>query len=340
MTLNPSNGDRSHRSRSSRATASARPSSAAAVTPDSLPGRQGVLEIVETADRATSTSSSFPTSPPAACVERAIEEERRLPAVARRTSRSRPVAALAKRAEQHFGCPQDVEWAIDGRRSAAAAEPPGDRLVARGRDLPRAPRVPDGHRRHRGHPGQPPRCEEEHRWPRRRPDKRFISPYDDAGARGRRGLAGAVPVLPHVPRGPARDRGGRSSGSPTSRTGPHVFKPFDTIMVEFASRCLGQYNTRHYLVPPANGVDYRVHNGYCYMSPVAVPEEEIGARVPQFLERAGHYFANWPTLLENWHAKMHRRDRRARGDRLPAAARGRAASSGSPRAAAWTTASS
>ena len=76
-------------------------------------------------------------------------------------------------------------------------------------------------------------------------------------------------------------------------------------MVEFASRCLGQYNTRHYLVPPANGVDYRVHNGYNYMSPIAVPEDEIGARIPQFLERAGHYYANWPTLLENWHVKMH-----------------------------------
>ena len=62
-------------------------------------------------------------------------------------------------------------------------------------------------------------------------------------------------------------------------------------MVEFACKCLGQYNTRHYLIPPANGIDYRVHNGYIYMSPVAVPEDEIAARVPQFLERAGHYFA-------------------------------------------------
>ena len=26
--------------------------------------------------------------------------------------------------------------------------------------------------------------------------------------------------------------------------------------------------------------------------------------MPQFLERAGHYYANWPTLLENWHTKM------------------------------------
>jgi hypothetical protein len=43
---------------------------------------------------------------------------------------------------------------------------------------------------------------------------------------------------------------------------PTPFRPFDTIMVEYACKCLGQYNTRHLMVPPANGIDYRIHNGY------------------------------------------------------------------------------
>lgn len=85
---------------------------------------------------------------------------------------------------------------------------------------------------------------------------------------------------------------------------PNPFKPFDAVTVEFAVKCLGQYNTRHYMVPPANGVDYRIHNGYCYMSPIAVAPELIEGRIPQFMERAGHYFQNWPTLLENWHKKV------------------------------------
>jgi len=85
---------------------------------------------------------------------------------------------------------------------------------------------------------------------------------------------------------------------------PSPFKPFDTVTVEFAVKCLGQYNTRHYLIPPANGVDYRIHNGYCYMSPVAVAPDDIGPRVPQFLDRAGYYFQNWPQLLDNWHKKV------------------------------------
>ena len=71
---------------------------------------------------------------------------------------------------------------------------------------------------------------------------------------------------------------------------PTPFRPFDTIMVDYAVKCLGQYNTRHLLVPPANGVDYRIHNGYLYLSPIAVAPEKIAERVPHFLERAGFYF--------------------------------------------------
>jgi pyruvate,water dikinase len=45
-------------------------------------------------------------------VEREVEPERRgAPALA--PEQLRAVAELAKRAERHYGCPQDVEWAID-----------------------------------------------------------------------------------------------------------------------------------------------------------------------------------------------------------------------------------
>ena len=85
---------------------------------------------------------------------------------------------------------------------------------------------------------------------------------------------------------------------------PNPFKPFDAVTVEYAVKCLGQYNTRHYMVPPANGVDYRIHNGYCYMSPIAVAPNLIEGRIPHFLERAGHYFQNWNDLIANWHKKV------------------------------------
>ncbi len=85
---------------------------------------------------------------------------------------------------------------------------------------------------------------------------------------------------------------------------PTVFKPFETIGGEFAVKCLGQYNTRHLMIPPANGIEFKIHLGYLYMSPVGVPEEQIAARVPEFERRAGHYFQNWDALLAQWHVKV------------------------------------
>lgn len=85
---------------------------------------------------------------------------------------------------------------------------------------------------------------------------------------------------------------------------PTPFRPFDVIMVDFATKSLGQYNTRHLLVPPANGVDYRILNGYVYFSPVPVAPEKIEARIPQFMERAGHYFMNWGDLYAQWKDKV------------------------------------
>ncbi|WP_152347783.1 PEP-utilizing enzyme [Brevibacterium sp. CFH 10365] len=85
---------------------------------------------------------------------------------------------------------------------------------------------------------------------------------------------------------------------------PTVFKPFETIGGEFAVKCLGQYNARHLMIPNANGIDFRIHQGYLYMSPIPVPEDQIEARLPEFQARIGHYFANWEPLLEQWRTKV------------------------------------
>jgi pyruvate,water dikinase len=135
--------------------------------------------------------------------------------------------------------------------------------------------------------------------------ERFISPYEDAAPAGAEGWQDLYPYYLTFRPERREIEDGKFWFADLAHW-PRVFKPFDTIMVEFACKCLGQYNTRHYLIPPANGIDYRVHNGYVYMNPVAVAEEDIPARVPQFLARAGHYFANWPALLEHWETKMRR----------------------------------
>jgi pyruvate, water dikinase len=81
---------------------------------------------------------------------------------------------------------------------------------------------------------------------------------------------------------------------------PTVMPPFDMSLIEYAFASLGSYNSRHYLVPPAMGIDIRVLNGYFYLSPVGVAPDDIGPRVEHFMDRAGHYFANWDSIEAEW----------------------------------------
>ena len=121
---------------------------------------------------------------------------------------------------------------------------------------------------------------------------RFPSPFEIAAPAGAEGWEELYPYSSCSPTSDASTRT-RSSGSTTASHWPRSssrWTPRRRVRDRVAS---AQYNTRHYLIPPAYGIDFRILNGYVYLSPVAVPEAEIEARVPQFMERAGHYFANW-----------------------------------------------
>jgi pyruvate, water dikinase len=84
-----------------------------------------------------------------------------------------------------------------------------------------------------------------------------------------------------------------------------AMSPWDADHLEYAIASLSQYNTRHYLIPPANGIDFRILYGYPYFSPVTIEDgPTIESRVPHFMERAGHYFANWNDLYEQWLGKI------------------------------------
>ncbi len=80
--------------------------------------------------------------------------------------------------------------------------------------------------------------------------------------------------------------------------------PFDSTFFEMAIATLSQMNSRHYRIPPADGIDFRVLYGYAYLSPVGVDPSKIEDRVPQFMERAGHYFMNWDSLYDSWLGKV------------------------------------
>ena len=165
--------------------------------------------------------------------------------------------------------------------------------------------------------------------------KRFVSPYDDPAPEGAEGWEELYPYYLHFREDRREFEEGRFWFADLQHW-PTVFKPFDTITVEFAIKCLGQYNTRHLLIPPANGIDYRVHNGYVYMSPVPVPEAEIPARVPHFASAPG---TTSRTGRRCWRTGRRRSaassttSRRSSSSRCPTWW----TSSGSRRAAAWTT---
>ena len=110
MTLNPSNGDR---------TVIAIESSyglgesvvGGTVTPDSFLVDKVMLEVVKS-DISAKTSELVRDPSGRGVLEKPVAAERcTQPSLTR--DEVKAVAALAKRAEQHYGSPQDVEWAID-----------------------------------------------------------------------------------------------------------------------------------------------------------------------------------------------------------------------------------
>ncbi|MFH0823524.1 MAG: PEP-utilizing enzyme, mobile region, partial [Pseudomonadota bacterium] len=86
---------------------------------------------------------------------------------------------------------------------------------------------------------------------------------------------------------------------------PEPMYPFDIIWDEAWFLGLSQFNSRIFIVPPAMGIDHRIHNGYIYITPLPVANpEEIPKRAELFMKRAGYYYENWDRLHDNWVSKM------------------------------------
>lgn len=72
---------------------------------------------------------------------------------------------------------------------------------------------------------------------------------------------------------------------------PRPLRPFEACFLQEALTSLGQFNHRHYQVPTARGLDFRLLNGYCYLSPGAIDDpDEVDERSAAFAERAGFYY--------------------------------------------------
>ena len=99
---------------------------------------------------------------------------------------------------------------------------------------------------------------------------------------------------------------------------PFPMPAFDMVEVDHPYYALGGWQNRAFAVPPAMGVDYRVVNGYVYISPNPVTDpDKIAERAEYFEKRAGHYFQNWDELYGGWRTKMEALNREVEAIEVP-----------------------
>jgi pyruvate, water dikinase len=86
---------------------------------------------------------------------------------------------------------------------------------------------------------------------------------------------------------------------------PAPMPAFDVACIDSPYQAVGAWQNRVFAVPPAMGIDYRVVNGYIYISgnPVTDPAK-IAERAEFFQRRAGYYFENWEALYARWREKV------------------------------------
>jgi pyruvate,water dikinase len=86
---------------------------------------------------------------------------------------------------------------------------------------------------------------------------------------------------------------------------PEPLYPFDAVVVDSCVVGLSQANARLFAVPPSLGTDYRLLNGYIYLSPIEVTDRAtLDRRAELFGARAGYYYEHWGELYDRWVRKV------------------------------------
>jgi pyruvate, water dikinase len=86
---------------------------------------------------------------------------------------------------------------------------------------------------------------------------------------------------------------------------PEPYCPFDCVWFDYALPALNQANNRLYVVPPSLGLEYRILNGYVYLSASSIDDDDtLARRAELFASRAGHYYRHWAELYERWVEKV------------------------------------
>src|SRR5438105_3120314 len=86
---------------------------------------------------------------------------------------------------------------------------------------------------------------------------------------------------------------------------PVPMPAFDVACIDAPYQAVGAWQNRVFAVPPAMGLDYRIVNGYVYISgnPVTDPAK-VAERAEFFQRRAGHHFEHWAEPYGRWTAEI------------------------------------
>jgi pyruvate,water dikinase len=86
---------------------------------------------------------------------------------------------------------------------------------------------------------------------------------------------------------------------------PEPFRPFDAVTLDYTLVAFSQASARLFVVPPSLGAEYRIVNGYVYLSPNSVTDEgTLGRRAELFSGRGGYYYEHWDGLYARWLEKV------------------------------------
>ena len=90
--------------------------------------------------------------------------------------------------------------------------------------------------------------------------------------------------------------------------GVHFGEPlyaFDSMVLDYGMVAFSQANARLFVVPSSLGSEYRLLNGYVYLSANSISDNDVvGRRAKLFETRGGYYYERWDELVEQWRHRV------------------------------------
>jgi len=86
---------------------------------------------------------------------------------------------------------------------------------------------------------------------------------------------------------------------------PEPLHPFDAVAFDCAAAAFSHAASRLFVLPDSLGIEYRILNGYVYISPKSVTDPlTLDRRAELFARRSTYYYEHWDEIYELWLEKV------------------------------------